>query len=218
VPFFLRRRMKNHIRPAMIARPTTPPTTPPAIAPVLDEEDPEELPGSLLENPPVIAPVLDEEDPEELPGSLLENPPVPLAVVMTVTVPPPPADDPADAVFVVTTPGTLALSADDMLVVALGEGVPEGDVPGINEIVEMTGGGAGLVEGEVVEGVVVVVISIVVGTDVVTVTLGAVEVSAVVVGASYVTARYWVKPLNSSQPRLVYLNTQLVDTTASRIH
>ena len=110
MPFFLRQRMKNHIRPAMIARPTTPPTTPPAIAPVLDEEGPEELPGSLLENPPV-----------------------PLAVVMTVTVPPP-ADDPVDAAFVVTAPGTPALSADDTLVVALGEGVPEDDVPGIDEV------------------------------------------------------------------------------------
>ena len=140
--FFLRRRMKNHIRPAMIARPTTPPTTPPAIAPVLDEEDPEELPGSLLEDPPV-----------------------PLAVVVTVTVPLPPPDDPVDAVFVVTTPGI----------------------------------------DEVVEGVVGVVTPLDVVTDVV-----------VVVGALYVRARSSVKPLEPQQPRLVYLNTQLVDTTASR--
>jgi hypothetical protein len=90
--------MKNHIRPAMIARPTTPPTTPPAIAPVLDEEDPEELPDSLLENPPVL-----------------------------LAVPPPPADDPIDVVIVVTAPGTPALSADDMLVLA------PGDVPGTDE-------------------------------------------------------------------------------------
>lgn len=69
----------------------------------------------------------------------------------------------------------------------------------------MTAGGVGLVEGDVV-------ISLVVDTDVVTIVLGLV----VVVGASYVTARYWVKPLNSLQPRLVYLNAQLVDTTASR--
>lgn len=190
--FFLRLRMKNHIRPAMIARPTAPPTAPPAIAPVLDEEDPEELPDSLLENTPV-----------------------PLAVVMMVTVSPPPADDPVDAVFVVTAPGTPALSADDTLVVGLGEGVPEDDVLGIDEVadvVEMTRGGARLVEGEVVEGVMVVVISLVaatdvvttdvvttdaVTTDVVTMTTGAVVVSGVVVGASYVTARYWVKPLNS---------------------
>ena len=141
MPFFLRLRMKNHIRPAMMARPATPPTTPPAIAPVLDEEDPEELPGALLENPPV-----------------------PLAVVMTVTVVPPPADDPIDAVFVVTAPGI----------------------------------------DEVVEGVVVVVIPLVVVTDV------------VAAGALYVRARSPVKPLESQQPRLVYLNTQLVDTTASR--
>jgi len=60
----------------------------------------------------------------------------------------------------------------------------------------MTGGGARLVEGEVVEGVV--------------------AVSSVVVGALYVTARSSVKPLESQQPRLVYLNTQLVDTTASQ--
>jgi hypothetical protein len=141
VLFFLRRRMKNHIRPAMIARPTTPPTTPPAIAPVLDEEDPEELPDSLLEDPPV-----------------------PLAVVVTVTVPPAPADDPVDVVFVVT-----ALGID-----------------------------------EVVEGVVVVVIPLVVAADV------------VVVGALYVRARSSLKPLEPQQPRLVYLNTQLVDTTGSR--
>jgi hypothetical protein len=114
VPFFLRRRMKNHIRPAMIAKPTTPPTIPPATAPVLDEEDPRELPDSLLEDPLV-----------------------PLAVVMTVTVPPPPADDPVNAVFVDTAPGTFALSADDMLVVALGDGVPEDDVSGIDEVVDV---------------------------------------------------------------------------------
>jgi hypothetical protein len=99
----------------MIARPTTPPTTPPTIAPVSDEEDPEELPVSLLENPLVS-----------------------LAVVMADTAPPLPADDPVDAIFVVTAPGTPALSADDMLVVSLGEEVPEDDVPGIDEIVDVT--------------------------------------------------------------------------------
>src|SRR5271155_5099261 len=94
--------MKNHIRPAMIARPTAPPAAPPAIAPVSDEEDDEEL--------------------------LLENPAVPLVVAMTVAVPPPPANDPVDAVFVVTAPGTPAVFADDMLVVAPGGGLPEDEV------------------------------------------------------------------------------------------
>jgi hypothetical protein len=106
--------MKNHIRPAMITRPAAPPAAPPAIAPVSDEEDPEELPGSLFENPPMT-----------------------LDVVTAVTVPPLPVDGPVDAIFVITVLGTPAPSTDDTLVIVLGEGVPEDGVLGIDEIVDV---------------------------------------------------------------------------------